>query len=91
MKNAQITLALIAAALLPVPASANAGADPVLASFERDLHYVSTTLTPHPAQAEVDPLTEALTAALHSPRKPEARALSAASPRPGHDAGRQGS
>lgn len=91
MKNAHITLALIAAALLPVPASANDGADPVLVSFERDLHYVSTTPTPRPAQTEVDPLTEALTAALHGSRKPKVRALSAASPRHDHDAGRQGS
>jgi hypothetical protein len=90
MKHIQITLALIAAALLSTPASANDGADPVLTSFERDLHYVSSTHTPQPAQAEVDPLTEALSTALRSPRKPETRALSAAAPRSGQDVGHQG-
>ncbi len=78
MKLAKLALALTAITLLSSPAFAGGIEDAVLASFERDLNYEASHQVVRPtAQAEIDPLVEALRAALASPAKPDAHAAAA--------------
>lgn len=75
MKLAKLALALTAITLLPSPAFAGGIEDSVLASFERDMNYEASHHVARPSvQAEIDPLVEALRAALASPVKPDAHA-----------------
>ena len=75
MKLAKLALALTAITLLSSPAFAGGVEDSVLASFERDLNHEAAHQVARPsAQVEIDPLVEALRAALGSPVKPEAHA-----------------
>lgn len=72
MKFAKLALALTAATLLPSLASAGGIEDPVLASFQRDMHYQPSTQVLRPAAlVEIDPLVEAIRTALGSPAKPK--------------------
>lgn len=57
-------LSLIAATLLSAPAFAEAGADPVQTSFERDLVREVSTPAIQYARAEADPLAEIFAAGL---------------------------
>lgn len=78
MKLAKLALALTAITLLSSPAFAGGIEDTVLASFERDMNYEASHQVLRPsAQAEIDPLVEALRAALAVPVKPEAHAAAA--------------
>lgn len=78
MKLAKLALALTAITLLSSPAFAGGVEDSVLASFERDMNYEAPHQVARPsAQVEIDPLVEALRAALGSPVKPEAHAAAA--------------
>jgi len=78
MKFAKLALALTAITLLSSPAFAGGIEDPVLASFERDMNYEASHQVSRPSlQVEIDPLVEALRAALGSPVKPEAHAAAA--------------
>ncbi len=83
MKLAKLALALTALALTAITllsSSAFAGGieDPVLVSFERDMNYEASHQVVRPSvQAEIDPLVEALRAALGSPVKPETHAAAA--------------
>lgn len=90
MKPFQITLALLATALLSVPASANDGVDPVLASFERDMNREPTTHSQQPVRVEVDPLTEAIAVALKGTCGQATRTISSAARQPGHGVERKG-
>ena len=73
MKSAKLVIALIAAALLPSLASARDVEDAVSVSFERDMNYMLSTQALPASQAEVDPLRDALNAALARSGKTEAR------------------
>jgi hypothetical protein len=78
MKFAKLALALTAIALLSSPTFAGGIEDPVLASFERDMnHEASASGLAAVARVEIDPLVEALRAALASPAKPETHAAAA--------------
>lgn len=82
MKHIKIVLSLIAASVLSTPALADHGEDPVLTSFERDMHHELSSRISQPALEEVDPLTEAIAAALEGYCGPKARAVSSASLQP---------
>lgn len=78
MKLAKLALAMTAITLLSSPAFAGGVEDSVLASFERDLNYEAAHQVARPsAQVEIDPLVEALRAALARPAKPDAHAAAA--------------
>lgn len=80
MKLAKFALALTAITLLSSPAFAGGIEDPVLASFERDMNHEASHQVVRPSlQAEIDPLVEALRAALGSPAKPETHAAAVVS------------
>lgn len=75
MKLAKLALALTAITLQSSPVFAGGIEDPVLASFERDMNYEASHQVLRPTvQMEIDPLVEALRAALGSPVKPDAHA-----------------
>ena len=67
-------LILAATALLSAPAFATE--DPVLASFERDLHREPVTQTARAVFVEEDPLHEAFHVAVYGARKPAIHAAS---------------
>jgi phage gp29-like protein len=72
MKFAKLALALAAITLLSSPTIADVIEDPLLVSFERDMNYEASNQVVQPSfQAEIDPLVEALRAALSNPVKPE--------------------
>jgi len=72
MKLAKLALALTAITLLSSPAFAGGIEDSVLASFERDMNYEASRQPSRPlVREEIDPLVEALRAALSNPVKPE--------------------
>lgn len=73
MKSAKLVIALAAAALLPSLASARDVEDAVLASFERDMNYMPSTQATPASRAEVDPLRDALNAALARSAQAQAR------------------
>lgn len=75
MKFAKLALALTAVTLLSSPTFAGGIEDPVLVSFERDMNYeASAQVSRPPVRVEIDPLVEALRAALGSPVNPETHA-----------------
>jgi hypothetical protein len=75
MKFAKLALALTALTLLSSPAFAGGIEDPVLASFERDMNHEASDQVSRPSvRVEIDPLVEALRAALASPVKAETHA-----------------
>ncbi len=72
MKLAKLALALTAITLLSSTSIAGVIEDPLLVSFERDMNYeASQQPSRPPVQEEIDPLVEALRAALGNPVKPE--------------------
>jgi hypothetical protein len=72
MKSAKLALALTAITLLSSPAIAGVIEDPLLVSFERDMNYEASRQPSRPlVREEIDPLVEALRAALSNPVKPE--------------------
>ncbi len=78
MQFAKLALALTAITLLSSPTFADGIEDPVLASFERDMNYEASHQVVRPSiQSEIDPLVEALRAALASPVKPRTHAAAA--------------
>ncbi len=77
----KLALALSVAILLPSLASAGGIEDPVLASFQRDMHYQPSTQVLRPAaRVEIDPLVEAIRTALTGPAKPETSTASSLAP-----------
>lgn len=79
MKFAKLAPILTAIALLSSPVFAGGIEDPVLASFERDMNHEASAQVLRPSlRVEIDPLVEALRAALASPVKPETHAAAAA-------------
>lgn len=88
MRIAKLAIALFVAALSPSLAFAGEPADPVLASFERDMNYQASAQSSHQAAPETrDPLVEAIRAALYGQGKPERRALSSHAPQTARDYG----
>lgn len=72
MKSAKLALALTAITLLSSPTIAGVIEDPLLVSFERDMTYEAAQQPSRPlVREEIDPLVEALRAALSNPVKQE--------------------